>query len=73
MKILYISPENTVGTLSLWKRAHEELGNECRYITFYPSMLGYEDDIVLNLPLVGTSQLYIKIRTKLQRLLKIES
>ena len=49
MKILYISPENTVGTLSLWKRAHAELGNHCRYITYYPSMLGYEDDIVSTL------------------------
>ena len=68
MKILYISPENTVGTLNLWKQGHKELGNHCRYITFYPSMLGYEDDIVLNLPLVGTSQHYIKIRTILQRL-----
>ena len=49
MKILYISPENTVGTLSLWKRAHEELGNHCRYITYYPSLvvnLGYNDKIV---------------------------
>ena len=23
MKILYISPENTVGTLTLWKKEHE--------------------------------------------------
>ena len=49
MKILYISPENTVGTLSLWKRAHAELGNHCRYITYYPSFvvnLGYNDKIV---------------------------
>jgi hypothetical protein len=68
MKILYISPENTVGTLNLWKKGHEELGNQCRYITFYPSMLGYKDDIVLNLPLVGTSQLYIQTRRLLQML-----
>ena len=66
MKILYISPENTAGTLNMWKRGHEEQGNYCRYITFYPSLLGYEDDIVLNLPLVGNSQAYIKTRRLLQ-------
>ena len=32
MKILYISPENTVGTMSLWKKAHELKGNECEVL-----------------------------------------
>ena len=68
MKILYISPENTVGTLNLWKKAHEELGNYCRYVTFYPSSIGYKDDIVLNLPLVSTSKYYINLRKRLQQL-----
>ena len=67
IKILYISPENTVGVLSLWKKAHEERGNYCRYITLYPSKLGYEDDIVLNLPFVSSSDRYIYIRNLLQK------
>ena len=29
MKILYISPENTVGTMTLWKEIHQKNGNEC--------------------------------------------
>ena len=62
MKVLYISPENTVGTLSLWKRAHEELGNECSFITLYPSKQQYDEGICLNLPLIHTSSWYIKSR-----------
>jgi len=62
MKILYISPENTVGTLSLWKRAHEELGNECSFITLYPSKQQYDDGICLNLPLIHTSSWYLQCR-----------
>ena len=68
IKILYISPENTVGVLSLWNKAHEERGNYCRYITLYPSKLGYEDDIVLNLPFISSSDRYIYIRNLLQKL-----
>ena len=62
MKVLYISPENTVGTLSLWKRAHEELGNECSFITLYPSRQQYDEGICLNLPLIYTNSWYIKSR-----------
>ena len=49
MKILYISPENTVGILETWKQAHIELGNECRYITFYKSRYNHKEDICLNM------------------------
>ncbi len=35
MNILYISPENTVGTLDLYKRIHEQHGNTVRYVTFF--------------------------------------
>ncbi|MDP7026932.1 MAG: hypothetical protein QF380_00825 [Candidatus Marinimicrobia bacterium] len=62
MKILYISPENTVGTLSLWKRAHEELGNECTFVTLYKSKHKYDPGICLNLPLVNTSSWYLNGR-----------
>jgi len=65
MKILYVSPENTVGVLSVWKRAHEEAGNECRFVTFYPSKAKFEDDICLNLPLISTKNWFIKTRQKL--------
>jgi glycosyltransferase involved in cell wall biosynthesis len=62
MKILYISPENTVGTLTYWKKAHEASGHYCRYITFFPSSGGYEEDICLNLPLLSASSSYINFR-----------
>jgi hypothetical protein len=62
LKILYISPENTVGTLSYWKRGHELMGNECRYITFFRTAGGYEEDILLNLPLVAAKPWFMKPR-----------
>jgi len=62
MKILYISPENTVGTLNLWKLAHEARGNVCQFITMYPSRHKYDPGICLNLPLVRSNPFYIKGR-----------
>ena len=56
LKILYISPENTVGTLTLWKREHESRGNECRTVTFFRSPKNYEEDICLDLPFNFTGQ-----------------
>ena len=50
MKILYISPENTVGTLSLWKKEHISNNHICRTITFFRSPKGFKDDICLELP-----------------------
>lgn len=62
MKILYISPENTVGTLGLWQRIHRDRGHECRTITYFPSAAGFPDDICLNLPLIRASPRYIRFR-----------
>ena len=59
MKILYISPENTVGVLCSWKRAHEAKGNECTFITLYKSKHKYDPGICLNLPLINTSSWYL--------------
>ena len=50
MKILYISPENTVGTLTLWKNEHTKRKNQCRTVTFFHSPKGFDEDICLNLP-----------------------
>ena len=50
MKILYISPENTVGTLTLWREEHIIRGNECRTITFFRSPKNFSEDICLDLP-----------------------
>jgi len=62
MKILYISPENTVGTLTYWKKAHEANGHQCRYVTFFPSSSGYKEDICLSLPFLSSSSRYINFR-----------
>ena len=64
MKILYISPENTVGTLPLWKKIHESNGNTCDIITLYRTK--YQDDIgiCLDLPMVSTNKKYINFRHK---------
>ena len=52
MKILYISPENTVGTLSTWKKFHESKNNQCDFITFYKTANNFDAGMCLNLPLI---------------------
>ena len=64
MKILYISPENTVGTLTLCKKEHELRGYECRTITFFQSPKSFEDDICLNLPFNFTRPAMANIKIK---------
>ena len=62
MKILYISPENTVGTLSLWREEHISRGNQCRAVTFFRSPRKFEDDLCLDLPFNFTKPLMSKFR-----------
>ncbi len=63
MKILYISPENTVGTLSTWKAFHESQGNDCDFITFYKTPNNFDSGICLNLPFISSNKLYRNIRS----------
>ncbi len=67
LKILYISPENTVGTLTLWKKAHEKNGHYCRTVTFFRSPKNYEEDICLNLPFNFTRPKLAKLRHQVFR------
>lgn len=67
MKILYIAPENTVGTLNVWKRIHEERGNECKFITMYKSAGKFDDGICLDLPLVWANPFYMGARHRYYR------
>jgi len=62
LKILYISPENTVGTLTIWQKAHQAAGNYCRYVTWFRSAAGYAEDICLDLPLIAARSWYIRPR-----------
>jgi len=62
VKILYISPENTVGTLTLWRNEHLLRGNKCRTITFFRSPKNFEEDICLDLPFNFTNSTMSKIR-----------
>ena len=62
MKILYISPENTVGTLSLWRKEHISRGNVCRTVTFFRSPKNFEEDICLDLPFNFTRPGMSKVR-----------
>ena len=64
MKILYISPENTVNTLTMWKLAHEEKGNKCEFITLFNSRNNFDPGICLNLPLVYSKYWYMYGRHK---------
>ena len=56
LKILYIAPENTVGTLSTWKKFHESRGNKCDFITFYKTPNEFDSGICLNLPLISSDK-----------------
>jgi len=67
LKILYIAPENVVGNLNLWKKLHEERGNKCRYITYFPSQFGFPDDICLNLPFVAPKPMFFKLRESIYK------
>ena len=62
MKILYISPENTVGTLSLWRQEHISRGNVCRTVTFFRSPKNFEEDICLDLPFNFTTPILSRLR-----------
>ena len=64
MKILYISPENTVNTLTMWKKAHEEMGNKCEFITLFKSRNNFDPGICLDLPLVTSQSWYMFWRHK---------
>jgi len=66
-KILYISPENIVGLLSIWKKAHEDAGNTCRYVTMFHSILNFPEDICLDLPMITNRSWYIKTRRVIQK------
>ena len=72
MRILYISPENTVGTLSLWKKEHELRGNECRTITFFSSPKNFDEDICLNLPFNFTNPKMSYMRNSIYKLYRGE-
>ena len=72
MKILYISPENTAGTLNLWKQGHEEKSNECTFITLYKSKHQYDPGICLNLPFINTSFWYLRGRHRYYQMFRGE-
>ena len=62
MKILYISPENTVGTLSLWKKVHEKRENQCDFVTLFQTRHNYDPGYCLNLPLISSNSFYLNFR-----------
>ena len=68
MKILYISPENTVGTLSLWRKVHNERGHTCRTITFFRSPKDFDEDICLDLPFNFTRPAMSKFRNTVYKI-----
>ena len=70
MKILYISPENTVGTMTLWKNIHKKNGNECEVLTMYKSLNQSEPGICLNLPLISSKKSYLNARHKYYKIFK---
>jgi glycosyltransferase involved in cell wall biosynthesis len=70
MKILYIAAMNVVGQFDSWRKIHRECGNECRFITYFPSAFGFKDDICLHLPLVPHAGTAMRLRHRLYKYTK---
>ncbi|MFC1484453.1 glycosyltransferase [Candidatus Neomarinimicrobiota bacterium] len=70
MKILYIAAMNVVGQFDSWRKIHHERGNESRFITYFPSAHGFEDDICLHLPLVPYARTAMRLRHRLYKYTK---
>ena len=68
MNILYISPENTVGTLSMWKTIHENNGHFCRTLTFFRSPKNFYEDLCLDLPFNFTKKWMAGLRHQVYKL-----
>ncbi len=68
MKFLYIAAEHVSGTLSLFQQEHRRRGDECRYVTFWPSRWKFPDDICLNLGLMPDRAWVRLLRESLLRL-----
>jgi len=66
LKILYIRPEDSSGTLPIWKRAHESRGNYCRTLTLFPNETHSDEDICLNLPFIPKDSKTVALRNWLQ-------
>ncbi len=68
MKILYVSPQHVTGTLSIWAEEHRRRGNECRYVTLFPTLFGFEEDICMHLPLHPDNRMILQARQILYRI-----
>lgn len=62
MKILHIAPENVSGGMAHFAEGHRRRGNECRWVTFYPSKFGYTDDWCFNLKWMPSQDWVTKAR-----------
>lgn len=52
MRILYVSPENVSGGFNFFVEGHRRRNNYCRFITFFKSRFGFEEDLCFNLSLM---------------------
>ncbi len=68
MKVLYISAEHVSGTLALFQQEHRRRGDECRYVTFWPSRWKFPDDICLDLGFMPNRAWVRALRESLLRL-----
>jgi glycosyltransferase involved in cell wall biosynthesis len=52
----------------LWKKAHEQHGHECDFITMYPTRFDYDPGYCLKLPLISANPKYLEYRKKYYQL-----
>jgi len=68
VKVLYVSPEHVSGGFGLFAQGHRDLGTECRYITFFQSEYGFEEDLCFDLRLMPNQKLVAGFRRLLNKL-----
>ena len=64
LKILYLMVEDTAGTLAIFQKQHQMLGNECRYVTMFRSPEGFPHDNELNLPLMPSNNWFKRAKSR---------
>ncbi len=68
MRILYVSPENVTGGFRLFKLGHQRRGNESRFVTFFRSQFGFDEDLCFDLHFMPTRKSVQQVNQGLKKL-----
>jgi len=72
LKILYVSPEHVSGGFDFFVQGHLQRGNTARYITFFRSQFGFNEDLCFDLALMPNTKLVQHVRKFIKRANRVE-